>query len=1264
FSESLSALTDPKDALRVMSRIALIFLGVGAVLQVAATIQYVCFSKVAKTLSHRMRMAWYRALVRQDMAWFDQNDPSGLAAKMASSMMTYEQGMGGQLSLGVQFLSGFIGSVIIAFVFNAYISLITVATMPLCALSMAYLLKLNDQAAESKDEAYAKANSLAHEAFVGLKTVLSLNAGRRLEDKYSAATDVARKAGITRSVKVGFANGSMLSTFNVMYLAITLFGGWALAKQIRDDGCDPSGQMVPRFSCGGFKLNNEMDGTGIFVALICISQGAQALGAVSRAFDQFSQARKAIKAAVDIVKRRPEINWEDESKGLKPDGGMRGHIRLEGVRFSYPSRPEMKVCENLSLDLPPGTTVALAGESGCGKSTITQLLQRFYDPNEGRVTVDGHDLKDLNVRWLRQHIAVVAQEPKLFSGTIGENIALGAVSAGKTESVSQEEIVQAAKMANAHGFITEFQSGYDTEVGFGGSQLSGGQKQRIAIARALIKRPRILLLDEATSALDNKSEKVVQEALDEIIREGGKENSRTTVVIAHRLSTIRTADVICYVKEGQIVEKGSHEELMRIKEGHYRNLVEKQQIAHSEESNGSGGTVSKSNSLVDLKQQAKGKAQREDLGVKKDQEKQKDVEEGSSKEQKQKDEEIEEYKVPWSRIFAISKPDTKYLCLGVLTGMFAGALYPFWGYMFAKMIVVFFTPVAACVDTPAVSGTESNFPSPLMLGFPTCDAYFQSQADKLWKESVYIAYYWIGIALACLAVNTCMFYGFGAASENLSFRVRNRMFASYLRQEPGYFDLPENAVGAVSSRLANDATLLKAKTGEPLQQVVMTLFGCVAGIVLSAVFCWPVALMAVGILPILGVAITLQTQIILGSGGKDSTAEDPAIGALAGETLTAMRTVATGLEPTFVQKYEDLLGGSMSTKELLRKALGFGISFSVQHWAFALLMWFGAWVLDNMTFSFEDFSVALFAFFFGLFGMSLAATGATDTKEAVRALTSIFSLLDRQSKIDPEGREGIIPVEEAKGQIDFEDVKFKYPARPDQVVCQNLSFSVESGQKIGVVGSSGSGKSTIIQLIERFYDPVEGQTLFDKTANPSINYHWLHDQMGLVSQEPILFSGSVFENIALGAPTGKEATMDDVMEAAKMANAHNFVMEFQDQYDTDIGPGGTLLSGGQKQRIAIARALLSKPKVLLLDEATSALDAKSEAVVQATLDTLMAQSNLTTLMIAHRLSTVRHMNKIMVIESGKVIEMGDHQELMSLEGVYYGLVQASGYNAT
>lgn len=220
------------------------------------------------------------------------------------------------------------------------------------------------------------------------------------------------------------------------------------------------------------------------------------------------------------------------------------------MRFSYPTRPDVSVCEDFSLDLKPGTTVALAGESGCGKSTITQLMQRFYDPLQGRILLDGHDIKDLNLKWLRQNIAIVAQEPKLFSGSISDNIAWGSIAAGRQEGeISQDEIVEAAKMANAHDFVTEFQKGYDTEVGFGGSQLSGGQKQRIAIARALLKNPKILLLDEATSALDNKSEKTVQEALDRLLKEG---RNRTTVVIAHRLSTIRGAGRSDSIQQKQI----------------------------------------------------------------------------------------------------------------------------------------------------------------------------------------------------------------------------------------------------------------------------------------------------------------------------------------------------------------------------------------------------------------------------------------------------------------------------------------------------------------------------------------------------------------------------------------------------------------------------------------------------------------------------------------------------------------------------------------
>ena len=282
--------------------------------------------------------------------------------------------------------------------------------------------------------------------------------------------------------------------------------------------------------------------------------------------------------------------------------------------------------------------------------------------------------------------------------------------------------------------------------------------------------------------------------------------------------------------------------------------------------------------------------------------------------------------------------------------------------------------------------------------------------------------------------------------------------------------------------------------------------------------------------------------------GKASSPRDSAqeVGALAGESLTAMRTVASfGLEGNVARRYDDLLDKCKSgvatspadgngkkkgkegfdQKHLVKKSLGFGLSFSLQHWAWSLLLWFGAWVLDNSNFGFEDFSIAIFAFFFGLFGMSMAATGATDTKQAVKALTNIFSLLDRATSIDPQSNAGVsgkgggdLGGDGESGELGFTHVAFTYPSRPDSKnVVDDLSFTILPGEKIGVVGSSGSGKSTIIQLLERFYDPVKGQVLFDKVDIQNLNYQWMHSQIGMVGQEPVLFSGTVAENISLGA---------------------------------------------------------------------------------------------------------------------------------------------------
>ena len=281
---------------------------------------------------------------------------------------------------------------------------------------------------------------------------------------------------------------------------------------------------------------------------------------------KWSAARQAAAKVLDIINRLPAIDSFSE-EGLKPSE-CRGEIEVKDVVFAYPTAVDHKVCNGLSLRIHPGTTMALCGASGSGKSTVIQLLERFYDPLSGVITMDGVDIKTLNVRWLRSQLGLVGQEPVLFQWTVAQNIAYG-----KLSGATQDEIEAAAKAANAHNFITsDLQNGYDTEVGLKGGFLSGGQKQRVAIARALIKKPAVLLLDEATSALDNTSEAVVQEALDDVMAK----HKITTIVIAHRLSTIRNASCIAVFNEGRIVEQGSHEELLG-HQGLYASLV----LSHS-----------------------------------------------------------------------------------------------------------------------------------------------------------------------------------------------------------------------------------------------------------------------------------------------------------------------------------------------------------------------------------------------------------------------------------------------------------------------------------------------------------------------------------------------------------------------------------------------------------------------------------------------------------------------------------------------------------
>ncbi|EDS88937.1 p-glycoprotein 5 putative [Entamoeba histolytica] len=295
-----------------------------------------------------------------------------------------------------------------------------------------------------------------------------------------------------------------------------------------------------------------------------VLSASQTLSMIATPLNLLFSAKASAYKIFTTIDRIPDIDCQ--SIGGECPTECNGNIRFDDVQFVYPTRPSHHVLKGIDLEIKKGKTIALVGASGCRKSTTIQLIQRNYEPNGGRVTLDGKDIRELNIKWLRNQIGIVGQEPVLFSGSVIDNIKRG-VSEGV--EVSNEQIYAAAKMANAHDFISAMAEGYDTIIGDRGAQISGGQKQRIAIARALIRNPKVLLLDEATSALDTQSEKIVQEALDKASK------GRTAIIIAHRLSTIQNADQICVIMRGKIVEQGTHQELMDLK-GFYYTLAMQQ----------------------------------------------------------------------------------------------------------------------------------------------------------------------------------------------------------------------------------------------------------------------------------------------------------------------------------------------------------------------------------------------------------------------------------------------------------------------------------------------------------------------------------------------------------------------------------------------------------------------------------------------------------------------------------------------------------------
>uniref|UniRef100_A0A8C1VIU6 ATP-binding cassette, sub-family B (MDR/TAP), member 11a n=1 Tax=Cyprinus carpio TaxID=7962 RepID=A0A8C1VIU6_CYPCA len=1133
------------DGTAEMSKFALYYVGIGVGVLILSYFQIALWVSAAARQIQRIRKMYFRKIMRMEIGWFDCNSIGELNTRISDDINKINNAIADQVSIFIERISTFIFGFMVGFIGGWKLTLVVIAVSPLIGLSVARLTG-------RELKAYAKAGAVADEVLSSLRTVAAFGGEHKEAERYSIHLEL-----------------SIIGVFQG-YLWCIIFLCYALAFWY------------------GSKLvieTKELTPGGLVQVFFGVLMGAMNLGQASPCLEAFASGRAAAKSIFDTIDREPEIDcFSEEGHTLDK---VKGDIEFHNVHFNYPSRPEVKILDDLNVVVKAGETTAFVGPSGSGKSTTIQLIQRFYDPKEGMVTLDGHDIRSLNIQWLRSLIGIVEQEPVLFATTIAENIRYG------RPGVTMEEVIEAAKQANAYNFIMDLPQKFDTLVGEGGGQMSGGQKQRIAIARALVRNPRILLLDMATSALDNESEAIVQEALDKA-RQG-----RTTISIAHRLSTIRNADVLVGFEHGRAVERGTHSQLLDRK-GVYFTLVTLQNQGKDTDSD-----KPESSEYGDFWKSLP----------------QVQVFFFSQKSHKGEDEEVIEA-APVARILKYNRPEWPYMLLGSLGAAINGSVNPIYALLFSEIL-----------------GTFSI-----------------QDLDEQRRQINGICILFVSIGVMSFFSQFLQGYSFAKSGELLTRRLRKVGFQAMLKQEIGWFDNPFNSPGALTTRLATDASMVQGATGSQIGMIVNSLTNIGASFIIAYYFSWKLSLVVTCFLPLIGLSGVFQAKMLTGFANEDKNALEAA-GQVSSEALSNIRTIA-GLakEKHFVSQYEEKL--QTPYKGAKQKAHVYGICFAfaqcVIFMAFAASFRYGGYLVSNegLPYMMVFRLVVISALVTSATALGRASSFTPDYAKAKIAAAQLFKLLDRVPKISMSNTEGQ-SWDDFKGQIEFKGCRFTYPSRPDIQVLRGLEVSVHPGQTLAFVGSSGCGKSTSVQLLERFYDPDEGQVLIDGRPSVSISVPFLRSQIGIVSQEPVLFDCSIAENIQYG-DNSRTVSMKEIIATTLKAYLHDFVMTLPDKYETQVGAQGSQLSRGQKQRIAIARAIVRNPKILLLDEATSALDTESEKVVQAALDE--ARQGRTCIVIAHRLSTIQTADIIAVMSQGVVIEKGTHEELMARKAAYYKLV--------
>lgn len=1180
-----------------LTPIVLALLGLAAVRFGSSFLRRWAGGKLALDVQHDMRQDVFGSLSRLDGAAQDSLR-TGQVVSRASSDLQIVQGLMFMVPLSAGQVVLFVLSLVFMVVLSPLLTLTAVLVVPAVFILIQLTRRVLFPATWSAQQAAAEVAEVIEENVTGVRVVKGFGQEDREVDRLNTRAAVLYRFRL-RAIR-------LTARIQPSLTAVTGIG------------------QVAVLALGGVLALNGVVTIGTFLAFsLYLAQLVAPTRTLSYLLIMAQQARASMERVMDLVDARSSVVDPIDPVPV-PSGPL--SVQLDGVRFGYTH--DDPVLRGFDLEVPAGSTLALVGASGSGKSTISLLLPRFYDPVAGTLRVGGTDIRAFTLAELRRTVGVVFEDSFLFSDSIAANISFGRPDA------SVEDIRAAAIAAEADGFISALPQGYDTVIGERGLTLSGGQRQRLSLARAMLSDPRVLLLDDATSAVDPVTEAAIHDTLHRLTRD------RTTILIAHRRSTLALADRIAVVAQGRVVAEGTHEDLLQ-SSSDYRALWD-----GGDDLDQAGTGVDISQESVDGLTPGLWPAESDPAPAAKP------VAAASSRP-------AAAGGGPMGDSLG-SVPATPELLAAVealppatdepparpvedpAPFSLTRTLRPFKSLLIWSLVLVTLD-AAALLAIPAL--TRAVVDSGVSAGSLTAVAVLSGAT--------------LVVVLVDYLIQRRQLLITGRAGEGVLYHLRLRLFGHLQRLGLDYFESERG--GRIMTRMTTDVDALATflQTGLITSVVSLTTF---LGITVLLLFMdLGLALVAFSVLP----PLILATWFFRRFSTRAYVEAREKIGAVNAdlqENVSGLRiTQALGRQEKSARSFADRSDDYRRSRMRAQTATSLYFPFIalLSEIAAAAVLGYGSSQVAVGAVSVGTLIAFVLYLDFFFTPIQQLSQIFDSYQQAAVGLTRIGEFLAIEGSTPPPVHP--VPIDRLTGRVTFAAVGFRYsssdPEEPLPPALSGIDLEIEPGETVAVVGATGAGKSTMLKLAARFYDVTEGAVLVDGIDVRDLDPSTFRQRLGLVPQEPHLFSGTVRDNIAFGRP---EATDAEVEAAARSVGAIEVIAGLQGGFRHPVTERGQNLSAGQRQMISLARAHLVDPDVLLLDEATAALDPAAEQTVLAATQRLTGRR--TTMVVAHRLSTAARADRIVVMADGRIVEIGPHDELLAKGGHYSRLY--SGVSAT